>query len=260
MDVHRAARIAACGHGGQVLVSASTASLLDRDGLRDLGEHRLKDLSAPERIYQLGDDDFPPLASLHQTNLPIPSTPFLGRERELREVVELLSRGDVRLLTLTGPGGTGKTRLASRRPRSSPAATRTVSGGYRSLRCATRSSCSPRPGRRWARRTVSRSTSPTSDCSSFSTTSSMSPARRPTWLVCSPRARGSSCSSRAGSRSTSRESRSTRCRRFEHEEGVGFFLARARAVEPDFGRTTPSPRSAAGSTTSRSRSSSPRLA
>jgi len=113
VDVHRAARIAACGHGGQVLVSSSTASLLDADGLRDLGEHRLKDLSAPERIYQLGDGDFPPLESLHQTNLPIPSTPFLGRERELGEVLRLLSREDVRLLTLTGTGGTGKTRLAA---------------------------------------------------------------------------------------------------------------------------------------------------
>ena len=113
VDVHRAARIAACGHGGQVLVSAPTASLLSTDALRDLGEHRLKDLSAPERIYQLGDADFPPLESLHQTNLPIPSTPFLGRERELSEVLELLSREDVRLLTLTGTGGTGKTRLAA---------------------------------------------------------------------------------------------------------------------------------------------------
>ena len=111
VDVHRAARIAACGHGGQVLVSASTASLVGTGGLRDLGEHRLKDLSAPERIYQLGDGDFPPLKSLHRTNLPVPSTPFLGRERELREVQELVSRADVRLLTLTGPGGSGKTRL-----------------------------------------------------------------------------------------------------------------------------------------------------
>jgi len=113
VDVHRAARIAACGHGGQVLVSLSTASLLGADGLRDLGEHRLKDLSAPERIYQLGDDDFPPLESLHQTNLPIPSTPFLGRERELQQVLGLLSRDDIRLLTLIGAGGTGKTRLAA---------------------------------------------------------------------------------------------------------------------------------------------------
>ena len=111
VDVNRAARIAACGHGGQVLVSAAAAALLGAEGLRDLGEHRLKDLSAPERIYQLGDDVFPPLQSLHQTNLPIPSTPFLGREQELAEVVALLSQEDVRLLTLTGAGGTGKTRL-----------------------------------------------------------------------------------------------------------------------------------------------------
>ena len=109
-DVHRAARIAAAGHGGQILVSASTAALADVD-LHDLGPHRLKDLSAPERIHQLGDDEFPPLKSLHQTNLPVPATPFLGRERELPEVVELLADDDVRLLTLTGPGGTGKTRL-----------------------------------------------------------------------------------------------------------------------------------------------------
>jgi predicted ATPase/class 3 adenylate cyclase len=111
VDVHRAARIAACGHGGQVLVSASTAALVGTDGLRDLGEHRLKDLSAPERIYQLGEADFPPLESLHRTNLPIPSTPFLGRELELSEVVALVLREDVRIATLTGPGGTGKTRL-----------------------------------------------------------------------------------------------------------------------------------------------------
>ena len=112
VDAHRAARIAACGHGGQILVSSSTAALLDGDALRDLGEHRLKDLSAPERIYQFGEAEFPPLKSLHQTNLPVPATPFLGRERELTEVGALLARDDVRAVTLTGPGGTGKTRLA----------------------------------------------------------------------------------------------------------------------------------------------------
>ena len=117
-DVHRAARIAAAGHGGQVLVSASTAALLEPSGsepqtaLRDLGMHRLKDLSAAERIYQLGEDGFPALKSLYRTNLPVPATPFLGRDAELAEVGALLARPDVRLLTLTGPGGTGKTRLA----------------------------------------------------------------------------------------------------------------------------------------------------
>jgi predicted ATPase/class 3 adenylate cyclase len=118
-DVHRAARIAACGHGGQVLVSAATAALLMPSSgrapgtdLGDLGLHRLKDLSAPERIYQLGDREFPPLKSLYRTNLPFPATPFLGRETELAEVAAMLARDDVRLLTLTGPGGTGKTRLA----------------------------------------------------------------------------------------------------------------------------------------------------
>ena len=111
-DVHRAARIAASGHGGQVLVSSSTAALLDRDGLVDLGEHRLKDLSAPERVYQLGDGTFAPLRSLYRTNLPVPATSFLGRRKELADVVEILRSGDVGLLTLTGPGGTGKTRLA----------------------------------------------------------------------------------------------------------------------------------------------------
>jgi predicted ATPase/class 3 adenylate cyclase len=110
-DVHRAARIAAAGHGGQVLVSSSTAQLVELE-LTDLGEHRLKDLYAPERIYQLGGGEFPTLKSLYRTNLPIPSTPFLGREGELAEVLSLLTREDTRLLTLTGPGGTGKTRLA----------------------------------------------------------------------------------------------------------------------------------------------------
>ena len=97
--------------GGRCSSRPSTAQLVEHE-LADLGEHRLKDLSAPERIYQLGDGEFPALKSLYRTNLPVPATPFLGRERELPEVVELLAAEDARLLTLTGPGGTGKTRLA----------------------------------------------------------------------------------------------------------------------------------------------------
>jgi predicted ATPase len=75
-----------------------------------LGLHRLKDLAAPERLYQLGDDEFPPLTSLDQTNLPVQPTPFVGRERELAEVLALLNVHHI--VTLTGPGGSGKTRLA----------------------------------------------------------------------------------------------------------------------------------------------------
>src|SRR5205085_7925047 len=90
MDVHRAARIAAAGHGGQILVSQSTRDLVGGDSLQDLGEHRLKDLAAPERIYQLGEGDFPPLRSLNQTNLPVQPTALVGRERELGEALELL--------------------------------------------------------------------------------------------------------------------------------------------------------------------------
>ena len=109
--VHRAARIAAAGHGGQVLVSAATAALVGTDGLRDLGEHRLKDFDEPVTIFQLGDERFPPLKTISNTNLPRPASTFLGREREVGEVAALLQDG-ARLVTLTGPGGTGKTRLA----------------------------------------------------------------------------------------------------------------------------------------------------
>ena len=112
LDIHRAARIAAAGHGGQVLLSASTVALTDGSGLRDLGPHRLKDLSVPEAIWQVGKTDFPRLKSLHQTNLPIAPTPFVGRDEELSAVATLSADDAIRLVTLTGPGGTGKTRLA----------------------------------------------------------------------------------------------------------------------------------------------------
>jgi class 3 adenylate cyclase len=110
-DVHRGARIMGAGHGGQVLLSETTRQLLDTtEELRELGDHRLKDLTAPQRLYQLGDGDFPPLRTLYRTNLPIQPTPLVGRERELEEAGALVRSH--RLLTLTGPGGSGKTRLA----------------------------------------------------------------------------------------------------------------------------------------------------
>jgi predicted ATPase/class 3 adenylate cyclase len=111
IDVHRAARIAAAGHGGQVLVSEQAAVLIDSLELTDLGEHRLKDLTRAERIFQLGSDPFPPLRTLGVTNLPVATWPLIGRERELAEVMAHLRDG-ARLLTVTGPGGTGKTRFA----------------------------------------------------------------------------------------------------------------------------------------------------
>ena len=114
MDVHRASRIANAGSGGQVLVSATAAALADpkRFELVDLGDHRLKDLAKPERIFQLGTGSFPPVKSLSASNLPVPATPFVGRRSELEEVTSLLRDPAVRVVTLTGPGGTGKTRLA----------------------------------------------------------------------------------------------------------------------------------------------------
>jgi predicted ATPase/class 3 adenylate cyclase len=123
MDVHRAARIAAAGHGGQVLISGSTQALVERElpegtTLLDKGEHRLKDLLRPERIFQVAHpglrSDFPALASLSRrpNNLPVQASEFLGREVELRAIRGLLDDPAVRLLTLTGPGGIGKTRLA----------------------------------------------------------------------------------------------------------------------------------------------------
>ena len=110
-DVHRAARIAAVGHGGQVLVAASTATLVGLDDLNDLGEHRFKDLVAPERVYQVGDDVFPPLKSLYRSNLPRAANPLVGRKKELADVLQALLDGS-RAVTITGPGGVGKTRFA----------------------------------------------------------------------------------------------------------------------------------------------------
>jgi predicted ATPase/class 3 adenylate cyclase len=111
LDVHRAARIAGAGHGGQILVSQATRDLVGAAGLRDLGEHRLKDIDSPERIYQLGDDEFPALRSPSNTNLPLPPEPLIGRKKELADVLRAILEG-ARIVTVTGPGGVGKTRLA----------------------------------------------------------------------------------------------------------------------------------------------------
>jgi predicted ATPase/class 3 adenylate cyclase len=124
LDVVRAARIAAAGHGGQILLSEATRALVEDalpDGvtLRDLGAYRLKDLLRPERLTQLVlsglPADFPPLKTLdaHPHNLPVEPTPLLGREESVATLCGLLRREDVRLVTLTGPGGVGKTRLST---------------------------------------------------------------------------------------------------------------------------------------------------
>jgi predicted ATPase/class 3 adenylate cyclase len=122
LDMHRTARVAAAAHGAQVLLSQTTRDLLPEslDGItfRDLGEHRLKDLSGPQRLHQLCIEglaaDFPPLRTIEgrATNLPAQPTPLVGRSRELEAVRTLLLDEDTRMVTLTGPGGTGKTRLA----------------------------------------------------------------------------------------------------------------------------------------------------
>jgi len=123
IDINRAARIAAAAHGGQILLSEATRALVRADlpegvTLRDLGEHRLKDLDHPQRLYDLVVDalpsDFPPISSqgARPNNLPAQLTSFVGRVDEIAEAVQLLD--DHRLMTLTGPGGSGKTRLALR--------------------------------------------------------------------------------------------------------------------------------------------------
>jgi predicted ATPase/class 3 adenylate cyclase len=122
MDVHRAARIAAAAHGGQVVLSDATRLLVASRlpagvSVRDLGWHRLKDLPAPERIFQLAApglaEQFPPLKSLGAaTSLPVPPTALVGREEDIERLRAVLAGPGTRLVTLTGTGGIGKTRLA----------------------------------------------------------------------------------------------------------------------------------------------------
>jgi predicted ATPase/class 3 adenylate cyclase len=110
-EVHKAARIMGVGHGGQVLLSQATRGLVDGIEARDLGDHRLKDFDEPVRLFQLGSERFPPLKTISNTNLPRPGSSFVGREHEVAEVAALVRDG-ARLVTLAGPGGSGKTRLA----------------------------------------------------------------------------------------------------------------------------------------------------
>ncbi|MEA2508589.1 MAG: hypothetical protein QOG21_671 [Actinomycetota bacterium] len=121
LDIHRAARICSAAHGGQILVSEETYRAAGEGqpdvDFWDLGRHRLKDLKEPEHLFQVVGDDlassFPPIQSLETpSNLPALTSSFVGRARELEEVQALLRRADVRLVTLIGPGGTGKSRLS----------------------------------------------------------------------------------------------------------------------------------------------------
>src|SRR5712692_9230714 len=122
LDVHHAARLMSAAHGGQVLLSQTTRDLVEHNlsegvSLRDLGEHHLKDVERPIHLYQLVitglPADFPALRTLDSRSgsLPVQPTPLIGREQEVVTTGQLLRREDVRLVTLTGPGGTGKTRL-----------------------------------------------------------------------------------------------------------------------------------------------------
>ena len=112
VDVHLSARIMSAAHGGQVVLSQTTHDLVETEvEVHSLGDHRLKDLGSV-RLYQLGGGDFPPLRSMNNSNLPAQLEPLLGRERELVDVQGLMRVDSARLVTLTGPGGTGKTRLA----------------------------------------------------------------------------------------------------------------------------------------------------
>jgi predicted ATPase len=108
-DVHKAARIMSAAHGGQIVLSAATRALLDGH-VTELGEHRLKDFDEPVSLFQVGAERFPPLRTLSNTNLPSPATKLVGRERETSDITALVRDG-TRLVTLTGPGGAGKTRL-----------------------------------------------------------------------------------------------------------------------------------------------------
>ena len=181
IDVHRGARVAALAHGGQVIVSASTAALVECEPLLPgLGRHRLKDFDAPAQLFQLGlPSEFPPLRTPGAVAVPTPATRFLGRERELWEAASAWLDREPRLLTIIGPGGTGQT-LAIRLTSGSWPKRRTVAR-CSSARPRSRRSAGRAPDRRaWAPpmavRPQSRRASGRSEPTSSSTTWNSSPA------------------------------------------------------------------------------------
>ena len=232
MDVHRAARIAAAGHGGQVLLSQATRDLLaGDDDVVDLGEHRLKDLTRPERIYQLGDGAFPPLRSLNRSTLPEAAHPLVGRATEQRDVADLLRRE--RLVTITGPGGTGKTRLALQL--AAELSDEFPDGAHFISLAALTDPEAVLPATLQALGLSSPTAPSTIERCSSSTTSSTCARPRPRSPTSCAARPGRRCSSRAGSHCTSRwrpSTRSTPCRK---AAAVELFLDRAQAVHANAG-------------------------
>ena len=265
MDVHRAARIAAAGHGGQVLLSQATRDLVrDEEAPRPRRAPAEGPVRAGARL-PARPRALPPLKSLRQTNLPVPATPFLGRTRELEEVVGLLRDDGVRLLTLTGPGGTGQDAPgAAGRGRGGRGRARRHLVGVRSRRSAIPRSRSTRSRRRstcWSgrasrsrRRSPSRSrrsarcccsTTPSTSCRRWRSTSHASVRLDGPKLLVTSRERLQLQGEHAWSVPS-----------LDDRDGPALFTARARALRPAFSETTATPSSATGSTTSRSHSSS----
>ena len=243
LDVHLAARIMAAGHGGQVLLSQATRSLVDTPAA-DLGEHTLKDFDEPVRLFQLGGRRFPPLMTVANTNLVRPPMSFVARADELADVLKLI-RSDAPLVTLTGPGGTGKTRLALEaaftvdRRLAERRVVRPPGAGH-----ATRlSSSRPSPALSGRPESCARRSAPDA-CCSCSTTSNSCPARRrssPSYWLPVPMY---GCSRPAGRASTCRSSRNTRSPTLPPADAAELFVQRARLRKPQVrAATTPCSRS-----------------
>jgi class 3 adenylate cyclase len=145
LDVHRAARVMSCAHGGQVVLSDETVGLLaPSTRLKNLGPHRLKDLTEPIPLHQLQidglPDQFPPLKTLYRSNLPVPATPFIGRETELRDIVAKLTHPTPGCSPSPAPAAPAKPGSPSRQPPRQPTTTPTASPGFPWPRSATRRS------------------------------------------------------------------------------------------------------------------------